>query len=138
MDHAFISSDAAAAAWPVRPGLLPVTVRTAFQPVSDLPAAEAYTRQLAHAHYENFSVVSILLPKRLRQDFCNVYAFCRTADDLSDEVGDRQKACAMLAAFREQTRACYQGKSTTAIFVALFGTIQRHDIPIEPFLDLID
>lgn len=138
MDHAFISSDAATSAWALRPGMLPATVRTAFQPVSDLAAAEAYTRQLAHAHYENFSVVSILLPKRLRQDFCNVYAFCRTADDLSDEIGDRQKATALLAAFKEQTRACYKGESTTAIFMALFGTIQRHDIPIEPFLDLID
>jgi squalene synthase HpnC len=138
MDHAFISSDATATAWPVRPGLLPATVRTAFQPVSDLAAAEVYTRQLAHAHYENFSVVSVLLPKRLRQDFYNVYAFCRTADDLSDEVGDKQRAREMLAAFREQTQACYKGQSTTAIFVALLGTIQRHDIPIEPFLDLID
>src|ERR1700727_3015814 len=107
MDHAFISSDAVAAVWPVRPGMLPMTVRTAFQPVADLAAAEVYTRQLAHAHYENFSVVSILLPKRLRQDFCNVYAFCRTADDLSDEVGDRDKACQLLAAFRQQTQACY-------------------------------
>ena len=40
--------------------------------------------------------------------------------------------------FKSQTRACYQGQSTTAVFVALAGTIRRHDIPIEPFLDLID
>src|SRR3954471_17341436 len=48
-------------------------------------AAERYTWQLAHGHYENFTVVSFLLPKHLRQDFCNIYAFCRTADDLGDE-----------------------------------------------------
>jgi squalene synthase HpnC len=138
MDHAFISSDAASTAWAARPGQWPPTVRAAFQPVSGLEAAESYTRQLAHTHYENFSVISILLPKRLRQDFCNVYAFCRTADDLADEVGDRQKASQLLAAFKEQTRACYESQSKTAIFVALGGTIRRHDIPITPFLDLID
>ncbi|HZL34928.1 MAG TPA: squalene synthase HpnC [Tepidisphaeraceae bacterium] len=138
MDHAFISNDAAATAYAVRPGVLPPTIRAAFQPVSGLEAAEAYTRHLTHSHYENFSVVSCLLPRHLRQDFCNVYAFCRTADDLGDEVGDRAKATELLGAFKRQTRDCYQGKSTTAVFVALQGTIRRHDIPIQPFLDLIE
>jgi squalene synthase HpnC len=121
---------------PARP--LPDTLRAAFAPVPDLAAAEAYTRGLAHSHYENFSVVSFLLPKHLRQDFCNVYAFCRIADDLGDEVGDRAQAAEYLARFREQLHACYEGKADTAVFVALRGTIARHDIPIQPFLDLID
>jgi hypothetical protein len=38
-------------------------------------AAEQYTRWLATNHYENFHVVSFLLPKRLHQDFYNVYDF---------------------------------------------------------------
>jgi len=138
MEHAFISSDSAGPACPRRPDGMPLTVRAAFAPVSSLAEAEAYTRQLAHSHYENFSVISVLLPKPLRQDFCNVYAFCRIADDLGDEVGDRQKASEFLAAFKSQTRDCYEGKSTTAVFVALKGTIDRHNIPIDPFLDLID
>ena len=50
--------------------------------------AEAYTRWLATHHYENFHMVSFLLPKRLHQDFYNVYAYCRWADDLGDEIGD--------------------------------------------------
>ena len=35
----------------------------------------AYTRWLATSHYENFNVVSFLLPKKLHQDFYNVYSF---------------------------------------------------------------
>ena len=54
----------------------------------------AYTRWLATHHYENFHVVSFLLPKRLHQDFYNVYAFCRWADDLGDETGGGQRALA--------------------------------------------
>ena len=46
-----------------------------------------YTRWLATHHYENFHVVSFLLPKRLHQDFYNVYSYCRWADDLADEIG---------------------------------------------------
>ena len=35
--------------------------------------ARLYTRWLATHHYENFHVVSFLLPKRLHQDFCLLY-----------------------------------------------------------------
>jgi squalene synthase HpnC len=110
----------------------------AFSPAPNPEQAEHFTRILAESHYENFSVVSRLLPRALRRDFCNVYAFCRIADDLGDEVGDRQTALDYLARFRQATIDCYAGKPASAVFVALQGTIRRHDIPIEPFLDLID
>ena len=116
----------------------PATVRAAFAPPGTLDEAHRYTRGLALGHYENFSVVSLLLPRHLRQDFCNVYAFCRAADDLSDEVADRQLSLEYLSRFRQYTQACYQGRSMSPLFVALGGTIERHQIPIEPFLDLID
>ena len=45
-----------------------------------------YCATLAKSHYENFHVVSFLLPKKLHQDFFNVYAYCRISDDLGDEV----------------------------------------------------
>ena len=124
---------------------VPATIRAAFAPVGSVAEAEAYTRGLTHSHYENFSVVSILLPRRLRQDFCNVYAFCRIADDLGAEVGEKGRALAYLAAFRAQLAACYAGLSRTdgggggetAVFAALGQTIRRHDIPMRPFDDLI-
>ena len=117
---------------------LPEGVRAALAPASDAAAAEAFTRDLAHGHYENFSVVSLLLPKHLRQDFCNVYAFCRTADDLGDELGDPARSLEELDRFKERTRACFAGEASAAVLVALAGTIRRHDLPITPFLDLID
>jgi len=116
---------------------VPDTLRAAFAPMSDPAAAEAYTRQLTHSHYENFSVVSALLPRHLRQDFCNVYAFCRIADDLGDEISDRQKALEALAAFRRQLKRAYEGQADTAVFLALGETNRRHSIPMKPFDDLI-
>src|SRR5688572_20301903 len=47
--------------------------------------AGAYCRRLAQTHYENFPVASRLAPRHLRQHLCNVYAYCRWADDLADE-----------------------------------------------------
>ncbi|QOV90701.1 squalene synthase HpnC [Humisphaera borealis] len=104
---------------------------------SDHDSAEALTRQLVSTQYENFSVVSTLLPKRLRQDFCNVYAFCRTADDLGDELGDQRLSLEQLAILRRQTVAAFDGRSQTPLFQALSRTVERHRLPVEPFLDLI-
>jgi squalene synthase HpnC len=97
----------------------------------------AYTRWLATHHYENFQVVSFLLPKRLHQDFYNVYAFCRWADDLGDEIGDTQESLRLLAWWRGELEEMYAGRATHPVFVALRDTAKRHQLPIELFDDLI-
>jgi squalene synthase HpnC len=96
-----------------------------------------YTRWLANHHYENFHVVSFLLPKELHQDFYNVYAFCRWADDLGDEIGDRQESLRLLAWWRGELEAMYRDQVSHPVFVALRSTVLRRDIPIEPFDRLI-
>lgn len=98
-----------------------------------------YTRWLATHHYENFHVVSLLLPKRLHQDFYNVYAFCRWADDLGDETGDPQESLRLLAWWRGELDSLFAGQPPAhPVFVALAETIHRHDLPIDPFSHLID
>lgn len=119
------------------PGL-PAPLAAAFTPAPDVEAALRFTRELAHSHYENFSVVSKLLPREYRQDFCNIYAFCRIADDLADEVGDPALSLRALGRFRDQTLACYDGRPQSAVFQALVTTIRGRRIPPKPFLDLID
>jgi len=105
---------------------------------TDVAAAERLTHELAHSHYENFSVISFLLPRHLRQDFCNVYAFCRTADDAADEIPDRDQSLRLLGELRQELHAIYAGRPNRPIFIALSASIQRHSIPIEPFDDLLD
>ncbi|MGD0047074.1 MAG: squalene synthase HpnC [Bryobacteraceae bacterium] len=99
--------------------------------------ARAYTRWLATRHYENFHVVSFLLPKRLHQDFYNVYAYCRWADDLGDEIGDRAESLRLLEWWGGELDGMYQGRAAHPVFVALDETVRRHQIPRQPFADLI-
>ena len=99
--------------------------------------AQAYTRWLATHHYENFNVVSWLLPKELHQDFYNVYAYCRWADDLGDEVPDTARALELLDWWQQELDACYIGRPAHPVFVALRETIIRKDIPKQPFADLL-
>ena len=98
----------------------------------------AYTRWLATHHYENFHVVSFLLPKRLHQDFYNVYAYCRWADDLGDETGDPAESLRLLDWWRAELDAMYQGRASHPVFAALLPTVERYAIPREPFANLID
>lgn len=99
--------------------------------------AETYCRALARSHYENFPLVSWLLPRELHQHFYNVYAYCRWADDLGDEVHDARRASELLAWWRDELRACYGGRATHPVFVALGPTIERFAIPQQPFEDLL-
>jgi squalene synthase HpnC len=100
--------------------------------------AVAYTRQLVRTHYENFSVISLLLPRDLRDDFGNVYAFCRWADDLGDETGSRDRSLELLRWWREELDRCVAGEPRHPVYVALEATMRRHDLPRKPFDDLID
>jgi squalene synthase HpnC len=96
-----------------------------------------YTRWLATHHYENFHVVSLLLPKELHQDFYNVYSFCRWADDLGDEMGDTAESLRLLAWWRDELHAMYRGETAHPVFIALRTTIEKRDIPVQPFDRLI-
>ena len=99
--------------------------------------AQQYTRWLAAHHYENFHVSTWLLPRRLRQHFCNVYAYCRWADDLGDEVASPLRALELLDAWELELDRCYAGRPSHPVFVALAPTIAAFDIPAEPFRDLL-
>jgi squalene synthase HpnC/squalene synthase HpnD len=99
--------------------------------------AQRYTRWLASHHYENFHVATWLLPRRLRQHFCNVYAYCRWADDLGDEVASPLRALELLEGWEQELDRCYAGRPSHPVFVALTPTIAAFDIPAEPFRDLL-
>ena len=105
----------------------------------DCTQAEArqYTRWLATRHYENFHVVSLLLPKRLHEDFYNVYAYCRWADDLGDEIGDKEQSLKLLAWWGGELDRMYAGEASHPVFMALRETVEKCSIPRQPFADLI-
>ena len=99
--------------------------------------AFAHTAAIA-GHYENFTVVSLLLPRKLKQHFWNVYAFCRHADDLADEVGDPGESLRLLSELKQDVMRMYEGAPQQLILVALRETVRQFNIPPAPFLALID
>jgi len=112
-------------------------VLTKDQPRAATPKeAFAHCRKLALGHHENFSVASWLLPRHLRAHIYTVYAYCRGVDDLGDEAeGDR---LLLLDEWEAELRRCYKGSPCDIRFVALRETIRAFDVPMEPFLRLIE
>jgi squalene synthase HpnC len=104
-----------------------------------LPAAYHHCRQIAAAHYENFPVASLLLPRRLRGPVSVIYAFARTADDFADE-GDYSPTVRLqlLTEYEARLQSLKMGEPVTdPVFFALGDVIQRHHLPIHLFGDLL-
>jgi squalene synthase HpnC len=114
-----------------------------------LPLAHAYARcaAIARGHYENFTVVTWLLPRRVRPSFHAVYAFCRLTDDLGDEApGDRLAAldaweaalCRALAGQAPALPAGFPALDGDAVLTALADATERHAVPPALYARLIE
>ena len=107
---------------------------------AELAAAYAHCARVARTHYENFTIGSWLLPRRLRRDLAAVYAFARGADDIADEgETDRRDRIGRLNAWEEKLLACARdpGAAGDPLFRALGHTIAAHALLLEPFRDLL-
>jgi squalene synthase HpnC len=104
-----------------------------------LAEAQAWCRNLASTHYENFHVATFFLPRKVRPHFESIYAYCRVADDLGDEVADPVVATRLLDTWGAMLDECYDTpeRSMHPVFVALHGTIQECNPPRELFAYLL-
>ncbi len=105
--------------------------------VRGLSHARSYCARVARSHYENFTVASVLLPRKLVPHFHAVYAYCRWADDLADETAGGAESLALLDWWRGELNAAYDGEPRHPVLVALRETLRRFDIPRSLFLDLL-
>ena len=105
-----------------------------------LDEAYAACQRLAQSHYENFPVASKLLPAHLRKHVAAVYAFARIADDFADEPGrDTAERLRLLADWKVRLHSTPDSRlpSPADVFLALHDTIERFDLPLPLFDDLL-
>jgi squalene synthase HpnC len=150
--------DTAAHLWSRLPGAYRFPERA-----PSLAEAHAFCERLARSHYENFSVATRFLPARLRPHFYSIYAYCRIADDLGDEVGNPAFSLQLLDDWEQELNTTYlslvqppsrdirrnveqlqaepPNRNFAAprhpVFIALRETIRECDIPRQPFADLL-
>lgn len=113
-------------------------------------AAYASCLRDAQAHYENFPVASLLVPRGMRRHVAAVYAFARAADDFADE-GERTVDArhALLDGWADRLRHAASSAEpgaaprpgepphTVAIFLAVAASIRACGLPVYLFEDLL-
>ncbi|MFB6291498.1 MAG: squalene synthase HpnC [Candidatus Bipolaricaulia bacterium] len=105
----------------------------------DLTLDEAYEicRDIAHGNYENFTVVSKLMPAEKRKYIYALYAYSRYTDDLGDELEEGNLEA--LDQWEEEVMEVFRGKKPkSAITKALQDTVEKHSLTEENFRKLIE
>ncbi len=106
----------------------------------EFKVSKAYeeAEKFAKSHYENFPVVSFLIPKNLRKHVASIYWFARTADDISDE-GDflPEERLKKLNSFENRLAKLLVGEYRSNYEAALHNTIKVNNLSAELFYDLL-
>lgn len=109
-------------------------------PADPIPLHLAYQacEAIARIHYENFPVASRLLRRDRRQALAAIYSFARLADNAVDSERPTAERLRALDQFERDFLRALDGEPPNPILVALADSIERHALPSEPFLDLIE
>ncbi len=92
----------------------------------------------ARTHYENFPVVSFLIPAELRKHVAIIYWFARTADDIADEgTMAEMERLRKLNDFEVRFNQLLHGKYSSGYEKALHQTIVEKSLSPEHFTNLI-
>ena len=105
---------------------------------SELTDAYKSALDFAKMHYENFPVVSLLIPKELRKHVAIIYWFARTADDFADEGNlSEDERLQYLNEFENSLNDLLKGKFKSPFEEALHQTIKQKNLTPQLFYDLL-
>ena len=101
---------------------------------------EIYSQALTFAktHYENFPVVSVLIPQKMRKHIAIIYWFARTADDIADEGNESEEIrLARLNEFESNFISSLNNEINYGYEMALVNTITKMKLTPQYFIDLL-
>ncbi|WP_029148642.1 squalene synthase HpnC [Methylophilus sp. 5] len=104
------------------------------------PAEPTPSLTLAHTHYENFPVASLLLPAHLRHAVTVIYQFAREADDIADEGNATQAARLQALQTYEDELLLIQAyiQPSQPLLITLQQVVKTHRLDVQSLLDLIN
>ena len=95
-------------------------------------------KEISKKSNSSFYYAFNLLPSAKRDAMNTVYAFCRQTDDIVDEGNDPASLkYEKLRKWRIELEKSFSGHSEYLILNKLSSTIQKFNIPLEPFFELL-
>jgi len=106
----------------------------------NLLESREFCEKMANAHYENFPVGSILIPKKYRHHIYALYCFARLADDIADESNlEAISRINALNSLEVNLKEALIGVYTTnPIFICLIDAFKQTNLDIKELLKLLD
>lgn len=104
-----------------------------------LREAQAYCERLLRSRSDSFDLplATARLPRSVQPHIVAIYAFVRAADDFADEATFAGQRHFALEQWEHELFRTFHGEADHPIFVALRDTIERFDLPVAPFSDLL-
>jgi squalene synthase HpnC len=106
-------------------------------PSLEIDACYRYCEALCRARHHNYPVGSMFARSALRKHIFALFAFARVADDFADEAAYEGRRARELDRWEEQLHAAYRGRAEHPVFVALADTVDKFDLPITEFTELL-
>jgi squalene synthase HpnC len=104
----------------------------------DIDSAYNEALEFTKNHYENFPVISFLIPKKIRKDVAVIYWFARTADDIADEGNcTPEERIKKLNEFENRFTELVNGNYVNPLELALYKTIQSRNLTAQHFYNLL-
>ena len=100
-------------------------------------ACYRYCEALVRARHHNYPVASMFARTELRKHIFALFAFARVADDFADEKAYEGRRARELDRWEEQLHAAYRGNAEHPVFVALADTVDKFELPITEFTELL-
>ena len=108
--------------------------------VEQIPLREAYRacEEILRRHDENFPVATRFLTPERRLALAAIYAFARQADDIADAEAPTAERLAALDTVERALLRALEGEPEGPVLTALADAVDRHRLPVEPLLDLLE
>ncbi|NCJ04984.1 squalene/phytoene synthase family protein [Synechococcales cyanobacterium C] len=100
---------------------------------------EAYEqcRQITAHYAKTFYLGTLLMPEAKRRGIWAIYLWCRKTDELVDGPQAAQTTTQTLDDWEEHLESVFSGHPQETVDVALIDTIERYELDIQPFRDMI-
>ena len=104
-----------------------------------VPLQESYERcrQITAEFSKTFYMGTLLMPEAKRRAIWAIFVWCRRTDELVDGPQAKFTTSSTLDHWERQLESLFAGKPKDDLDVAMVDTLDRYDLDIQPFRDMI-
>ncbi|MGD1896019.1 MAG: 15-cis-phytoene synthase CrtB [Phormidesmis sp.] len=104
-----------------------------------VPLQESYERcrEITAEFSKTFYMGTLLMPEEKRRAIWAIYVWCRRTDELVDGPQAKFTTSSTLDHWERQLESLFAGKPKDDLDVAMVDTLERYDLDIQPFRDMI-